>query len=261
MGCPLCLRLLPEEAIDLEPPELTEEHIIAGELGGNMTTLTCRRCNNTHGSEIDAHLIQMMRSRDSIEGLSDRPFRGRIEIAGMTVPTDIDWKASVGQTTTFALRPFKPAVHEAIRSEMMGGRVKTLNVTLSFDFIPGRTNIALLRIAYLAMFRALGYRYILSPSVSVIRNVINSFEMCPLEVAHFVGQIGGEPQRSGKQIQLIPIRDGIAILVVIPLVTSITRYYAAFMPGPELPPESVITTLCDAAKSMVRRPRAEPQCA
>jgi len=27
VGCPLCLRLFREEAIDPEPPELTEEHI------------------------------------------------------------------------------------------------------------------------------------------------------------------------------------------------------------------------------------------
>src|ERR1039458_4027444 len=151
VGCPLCLRLFAVEAIDLEPPVLTEEHIIPGELGGKVITLTCKICNNTHGSEIDAHLIQMLRSRDSIEGLSGRSFRGRIEIGGMTVPTDIDWQASVGKMTTFALRRFKPAVHEAIRSQMSGGKVKTFNVTLSFDFIPGRADLALLRIAYLTM--------------------------------------------------------------------------------------------------------------
>jgi len=224
-----------------------------------MTTLTCRSCNNTHGSKIDAHLIQMMRSRDSIEGLSDRPFRGRIEVAGMSVPTDINWKASVGKTTTFALRPFDPVVHEAIRSEMTGGKVRTLNVTLRFDFIPGRSNLALLRIAYLAMFRELGYRYILSRSVSVIRNVINSFETCPSEIGQFVGEMGGEPQRFGKGIHFLKIRDGIAIMVVVPLITETTRYYAAFMPSPELPPESVITTLCDAARSLDRRLAVQPQ--
>ena len=260
VGCPLCLRLFPEEAIDLEPPELTEEHIIPGELGGRIPTLTCRHCNNTHGSEIDAHLIQMMRSRDSIEGLSHRPFRGRIEIAGMTVPTDIDWKASVGEMTTFAMRPFKAAVHEAIRAEMLAGNVTTLNVTLSYDFIPGRANIALLRIAYLMMFRKLGYRYILSPAASVIREIIRSFEKCPVEISEFVGEVGSDAAQFAEPIHFLPIKDGIAVMVVITLITETKRHYAAFMPSPELSPESVIATLCDAAKSVTRRSPAETQC-
>ena len=34
-GCPLCLRPFTEEAIDLEPPQLTEEHIIPRERAEN----------------------------------------------------------------------------------------------------------------------------------------------------------------------------------------------------------------------------------
>jgi len=60
----------------------------------------------------------------------------------MTVPTDINWKASVGKLTTLALRRFKPAVHEAIQSQLRGGNVKTINVTLSFDFIPDRAEFS-----------------------------------------------------------------------------------------------------------------------
>jgi hypothetical protein len=257
VACPLCLRLFAEEGIDIEEPELTEEHIIPRELGGNIKTLTCKLCNNLHGSQIDAHLVQMLRSRDSIEGLSNRPFRGRIEIAGMRVPTNIDWKASVGKMTTFGLRQFKPAVHEAIREKMRSGIVKTMNVTLIFDFIPGRANIGLLRIAYLAMFREFGYGYILSPAAAAIRGIINTFDKCPAEVGRFVGQVGGQPERFGKPLQLLKIRGGIAIMVVATLVTETKRYYAAFMPSPELPPESVIATLCDAAQSVTRRPSLE----
>jgi hypothetical protein len=49
--------------------------------------------------------------------------------------------------------------------------------------------------------------------------------------------------------------------VVMTLVTETKRYYGTFMPSPELAPESVITVLCDAAKSVTRRPPAEAQCA
>jgi hypothetical protein len=258
VGCPLCLRLFAKEAIDVEPPQLTEEHIIPGELGGKIITLTCKNCNNTHGSEIDAHLIQMLRSRDSIEGLSDRPFRGRIEIGGMSVPTNIDWKASVGKMTTFALRRFRPTVHEVIRSQLRSGNVKAINVKLSFGYIPGRADLALLRIAYLTIFREFGCRYILSPAASVIRDAISSYEKCPADIGKFVGQVRGEPERFGTPLQLLKIQGGIAIMVVMTLLTETKRYYAAFMPSPELSPESVIATLCDAAKSVGHRPSREP---
>ena len=38
--CPLCLGEYSEEALDLDDPELTEEHIIPGSLGGKL-----RRCH------------------------------------------------------------------------------------------------------------------------------------------------------------------------------------------------------------------------
>jgi hypothetical protein len=263
VGCPLCLSLFAESAIDLEPSELTDEHIIPRELGGNINTrtLTCKCCNNVHGSKLDAHLIQMLRSRDSIEGLGNRSLHGRIKVGDITVPTDIDWKASVGRMSTFGLRRFNPVQHEAMKDQLTSGSVKTINVSLNFDFIPGRANIALLRIAYLTMFREFGYSYILSQAASIIREIINSFQKYPAEIGQFVGEVGIEPGLLIEPVQLLKVRDGIAVMVVMTLVTETKRYYATFMPSPELVPESVITTLCDAAKSVTRRPPAEAQCA
>jgi hypothetical protein len=41
--CPLCLASMPEEWIDLEDPQITEEHIIPEMLGGTVVTLTCKK--------------------------------------------------------------------------------------------------------------------------------------------------------------------------------------------------------------------------
>src|SRR5438045_3156866 len=75
MACPLCLTLFGEDVIDLDEPQLTEEHIIPGELRGNLVTLTCKHCNNLHGAEIDSHLIQRLRVADSLAGAHDWPFK------------------------------------------------------------------------------------------------------------------------------------------------------------------------------------------
>src|SRR5437667_10578715 len=66
--CPLCLQSYSEDAIDLEEPELTVEHIAPESLGGKVVTLSCKSCNSTHGSRLDSHLVQMVRSQDSLAG-------------------------------------------------------------------------------------------------------------------------------------------------------------------------------------------------
>jgi hypothetical protein len=48
----------------------------------------------------------------------------------MTVPTDVHWKAPVGEMTTFQLRQFDPAVHEAIRERLKTGSISSLGVAL-----------------------------------------------------------------------------------------------------------------------------------
>jgi hypothetical protein len=67
------------------------------------------------------------------------------------------------------------------------------------------------------MFREFGYRYILSPASSVIRDIISSYEKCPAEIGKFVCQVGGGPERFGTPLQLLKIQGGIAIMVVMTL--------------------------------------------
>src|SRR5437868_1137324 len=55
-GCPLCLKAFPHS----EPlgEVVSEEHVVPGALGGRITTLTCKRCNNEMGSKLESHLVQ-----------------------------------------------------------------------------------------------------------------------------------------------------------------------------------------------------------
>lgn len=64
VACPLCLA---EYAL-ANIADLTREHIVPSKLGGRSETLTCRKCNNTQGSCLDSHLINLMKSMDAIEG-------------------------------------------------------------------------------------------------------------------------------------------------------------------------------------------------
>jgi hypothetical protein len=257
--CPLCLTPYAEDALDSDDPLLTEEHIIPGELGGRVVTLSCKACNNTHGSEIDRHLIERVRSRDIFDGHGTRPFRGRIEIAGLTVPTDIDWKAPVGEMTTFQLRQFDPAVHDAIRERFKDGSVASLGVTMLPNYVPLRASLGVLRIGYLAMFHAVGYGYILSPAARVVRELIADFENVPLEVDHMALEANSISPLPAQAIEFHGTSGASAVMVLIRLTADTTRYYAAFMPRPEVQPEHVVSALCAAAEGLANRPNPQAQ--
>jgi hypothetical protein len=251
--CPLCLTAFGEDVIDLAEPELTEEHVIPRELGGSLLTLTCKRCNNRHGAEIDSHLIQRLRVEDSLEGAHDWPLKGRIEVAGMPVPADVDWRAHRHEMTQFRLRQFNPVVHDAIRESLRTQSVDTIDVHFSFDYIPYRTDIGVLRIAYLAAFRVWGYRYILSPAVQVVRNVINDFESVSEQVLEIVGQIREISPVPQEPVQFLWFAEGPAIMAVIRLQAVTRRHYATFLPIPGVPPEEVFDILLGTARNVRQR--------
>ena len=58
-GCPLCYKTI--EWTPALKEVVAEEHIIPHALGGRITTLTCRKCNNDNGSDLDSHLVQRAR--------------------------------------------------------------------------------------------------------------------------------------------------------------------------------------------------------
>lgn len=251
MGCPLCLAVFGEDVIDLDEPQLTEEHIIPGELGGKLITLTCKRCNNLHGAELDSHLVQRLRVQDSLAGAHDWPLKGRIEVDGKAVPADVDWRAHLHETTEFRLRQFDPAVHAAMRQSLRDGTV--INVHFSFGYVPYRTHMAVLRIAYLACFRKWGYRFILSPAVQIVRNLINDFDNVNEQVSEIVGEIQDISPVPQEPIQFLRFEE--AIMAVITLQAVKKRCYATFLPFPGTPPEEVLDTLVRTARSVGNRLR------
>ncbi|MGA7235037.1 MAG: HNH endonuclease [Bryobacteraceae bacterium] len=257
MACPLCLTLFTEDAVDMAEPLLTEEHIIPGELGGRLTTLTCKGCNNRHGAELDSQLIQRLRVHDALDGEHEWPLKGRIEVAGMTVPADIDWRAHRHDTTQFQLRRFDPAVHAAIKQSFRDGNVDNINVHFSFGYIPYRTDIAILRIAYLASFRNWGYRFILTPAIQLMRNLINDFETVNDRVPEIVGEIRDISPIPPEPIQFLRFEEAIMAVITLRAVTE--RYYATLLPFPGAPPEDVLNILVRGAHNIrARRGTVQP---
>ena len=100
--------------------------------------------------------------------------------------------------TTFQLRQFDPAVHNAIRERLKDGSISSLGVALLRNYDPLRACLAMLRIGYLAMFNKIGYGYILSPAARVVRELIADFEHVPVEVHHIALEINQIYSCAGK---------------------------------------------------------------
>jgi hypothetical protein len=71
--CPLCHKIV--QKIHPLRDVVGEEHIVPKALGGRLVTLTCLKCNNDQGSDLDADLIQRVRAETG-----RYPFSARVRV-------------------------------------------------------------------------------------------------------------------------------------------------------------------------------------
>ena len=168
--CPICLTFFARKE------NLTKfvsiEHVVPNALGGRVTTLTCRQCNNTAGTQLDSHLVQRVR----IEGRS-KPFLADVEFRGTKFRGEVHLPESANdsfriygipkQSDPREINKFFSLLDEGIWDG------QELKLRLDGGYVPLRSAVALLRSAYLLMFRLFGYRYVCDRSAAVIRESIS----------------------------------------------------------------------------------------
>jgi hypothetical protein len=162
-ACPLCLRVIkPHPDLRLV---VAEEHVIPDALGGRISTLTCRPCNNDSGSDLESHLIQ----RVLVEARK-RPALGTVDIDGAVHRVELYTPESSDQPIQLIgiLKQSDPRQVQAAIQRMNEG-AKEIKLHMSFGYVPLRSAVALIRSAYLLMFRTFGYRYVLDASARPIR--------------------------------------------------------------------------------------------
>jgi hypothetical protein len=223
--CPLCLTGYNLANV----AELTCEHIVSSKLGGRSQTLTCRKCNNTQGSYLDSHLINLMKSLDAIEGAG--PIRtsiidemGKVTaelLPGAGTPDEPITIQIVGQASNMG------AV-DNLRNNMRDGA--TIELKMNFPCIPERCFRAFFRAAFLSVFKVEGYEYVLSPGAEQVRTMLGT----------------DAPVLKHVVMEAFPERDPATDLLVMPasfsdlgeyyavllrLRTKRTRYFSVFLPG------------------------------
>lgn len=170
-GCPLCYKVF-KRATPLRDL-IAEEHIVPQKLGGRLVTLTCRKCNNQQGSELEAHLVQRVRVETGRHAVPSRVRIGRGEFGARV---HLPRKESDLLDIVRIPKQSHPKRLEAAHEELLSGQPK-IYLNVNFGYNSMRSLAALVRAAYLLMFRYFGYRYVLDVSAkSVNRQIQNPFE-------------------------------------------------------------------------------------
>jgi hypothetical protein len=136
---------------------------------------------------------------------------------------------------------------------LLSGSVEELSVNFKLGFDERRAYTAVLRIAFLAMFKELGYRYTLSPAAGVIRSIICNVDNAPTNLGRIVAEAKNIAPLPAEPWQLLSAGGGRVVMLIATLRADSRRHYVTFMPSPELIPTDVMPTLFSVAEEIGRQ--------
>jgi hypothetical protein len=177
--CPLCEGVFDRSSLDDKENGPTVEHCIPGALRGKFLTLTCKQCNNTGGTNLDAHLVRRLEADDFLSGLGESLMDANLTIEGHRVRGSVlirgGGKPSI--ETHVIHKATNPAKLKAANEVLASGKVG-VEGTFSFNlrYNPRRARVALMRSAFLLMFRQFGYEYVLYASADVVRRQVLQYQ-------------------------------------------------------------------------------------
>ena len=181
--CPLCCdlenpdSLFTEEDLTDNPPLLTFEDVPpkCSDLDGKPMLLTCKKCNDWAGHELDHHLEKLTNWKSFLQGnlRKDRP--GKIMYDGKgananfkAADNKIAFEIPQGKNDSNKLQELEDTLKGLKKSD-------EFKVSLSADkFSAEKAMISLFRAAYLAAFAVFGYTYILGKSLDIVREQIRN---------------------------------------------------------------------------------------
>ena len=184
--CPECFRHFTEDSLtnQSQPDDdlLSEEHVPAQQdLGGKAMLLTCKRCNNRAGENLDCHAQRAERAYQLKYGGLKRPLRARMTIPELTwVATDFMLSSDGGHFVVKEKGGPKKNVEvlqAGFEAWLRDAATNALEIKLSFDgltYDPRHEEASWLRSAYLATFAQFGYGLIGDPVYDVVREQIRN---------------------------------------------------------------------------------------
>lgn len=265
--CPLCLVEMNRDDLKVsgETRVITVEHIVPRSLGGKITTLTCKKCNNGLGSSLDAHLERMVRNSEALAGTGVQ-LKGSVSAVGMSFPMKIAWSLNSDQKpgATIRIPGGRPADIQALAKAIRDGQLSKVDLSMTLQYSEDKYRLSLLKCAYLSLFRQFGYRYALSSAGQFARDIILQRLPPPIALSSIVGSVQVsnlrsphlEPRVGAVLVSELSSMEGIPVIYLIIVVLGFCkkRYFVALLPTPHVRADLLAEALSHAAAWMQGRP-------
>lgn len=167
--CPICLNQFSEEDLDTSKRNyLTLEDAPPKSLGGKANTLTCKKCNNEFGHEIDFHLTERLNELNIRSFLPDTGSKVKMTHKGIEVQGIVNVDNNGNIIITHLEKVNHPEKLQKYISKTGKDDIADLKFPASrVDF--KRFEVALLKTAYVLAFEQYGYSLILNKSYDIVR--------------------------------------------------------------------------------------------
>jgi hypothetical protein len=164
--CPICLTTFTIEA--LPQKQLSAEHVPPESLGGRELLLTCRSCNNSSGTKLDAHAKIKEDVQLALAGRLVLPHRIRAMFGDLVVNAELH--ASGGKySLRVPTKINKPGTSDRLQSVARIGAQLTVEHERYAEL---GAKISWFRSGYLALFAVTGYELALNPAFEIVRKQI-----------------------------------------------------------------------------------------
>jgi len=237
--CPICLNEFSEEDLDVNQNQyLTLEDAPPKSLGGKSNVLTCKKCNNTCGSEIDSHLANRIKELDQTKFFRNSEARTKVEKDGLVVNGILKVDADGTMQMFHSKENNNPEVLDEFIKRI------TANTKITMFFTPLKVNdsrlqIALLKTAYLLMFEKYGYALLFDKEYDRLRQqLLNPDQEIYTLDFWFLGPF---PEDLTKIVPFVKENNLGSIMPFFLLKTNKSRYiFSAILPINSRPVEEII---------------------
>jgi hypothetical protein len=169
--CPICVEGFVRE--DVANGTLTEEHVPPEALGGRGLILTCKTCNNTAGTELDAHAHRQQTVDRARHGQpTTRPLKVKARIGDVVLNARYTFDGTA-RSLSILREINSPQALAALAQTGVIPKGTSITVEHSGDrYSVLGANISWLRSGYLAAFALFGYKVVFDPAMQIVRTQI-----------------------------------------------------------------------------------------
>jgi len=164
--CPICLS--PFTADALGDGRLSSEHVPPESVGGRELVLTCKRCNNSAGTKLDADAAVKELVASVMRGKGENRERVRAAVGDLRVNAEVHL-ANGRYSLVVPRHVNKPGTTDNLKAVVRQGR----SITVEYRrFSELGAKISWFRAGYLALFAVAGYAFALDPAMEIVRRQI-----------------------------------------------------------------------------------------